>query len=351
MWTLLLVWAVHPRTTRALPRYAIFEGVRCSACHVDPTGAGMRNDTGGTEFMQELSLAATQSLVTKNVSGRLTNWVAVGTDIRAQHQTVVQTPRTNQFTLPQASLYLALQPIKHVTGYVDYDLANTTNRVGVAMLHELPLGLYVKAGRFFLPYGLRIDDDTSFIRTATNMTFASPDVGAELGVAPGPFEFAAAVSNGVPGGFGDENRAKAVTATAHWVAAHGRLGASIHWNRRPAVELVQSAVHGGARLGPVAWLAELDWQRSRTTASGATTQLLAGFSEVNWRILQGLYAKAQYDFLDPDLHADNDRQHRIGIGLDVAPLPYLQCALWYRLNIGGGAASADQLLAKVHVFF
>lgn len=349
----MLVALCIPTISKALPRYAIFEGVSCSSCHTNPTGGGKRNDTGGQFFMRDLSLASTRHLAPKEASGRLTSFVAVGTDLRVHNTTAFSTPRTNTFTVPQASLYAEFNAGQHITGYLDQDFANT-NRELFLMVHDnSPPRFYAKIGHMNLPYGLRLADDTSFIRSNFNMTYANQDIGVEIGAAPGPFEFLASVSNGVPGGpaVADENAAKAITSQINWIGEHGRIGTSFQFNRRSATRLLMGGLHGGFKWWRTVWLGEIDLQQNHSRTGGGNTIVLAGYSELNWLIIDGLYAKTIYDILDPDYRVANNLSHRLGFGVDLFPLPFSQVSLLYRFNIGSGAASDDAVMVEAHFFF
>lgn len=335
----------------ALPRYAVQEGVGCVSCHVNPTGAGKRNDYGGRLFSQDLSLEQTRHLVPDDFKARVAKFLSLGTDIRAHNTTTLGAPATNNFTVPQASLYAEINAGKYLTGYIDHDLANTFNRESFVMLNNLPSKFHVKAGRMNLPYGLRLDDATSPIRANFNMTFVNQDIGMEAGIMPGPFEFLAAVSNGVPGGVADENLAKAYTASANWIGKQGRVGASFHWNKRATAELVFGGLNGGFTVWNLTALGEVDVQRSRSRTGGGNTAVIAGYGELNWQVIEGLYVKATYDVLDPDVSAANNFQHRLGTGFDLYPLPYAQISLLYRYNTGPSATGDNQILARVHFFF
>ncbi|MBI1910043.1 MAG: hypothetical protein HYS22_07740 [Deltaproteobacteria bacterium] len=342
----------------ALPRYAVQEGVGCVSCHVNPTGAGKRNDTGGFLFARKLSLKSTRvihpgDLVPLDLpNGRLNKFAAIGADFRVHDTTTLGTVNTNNIQIPQGSLYLELNAGQHLTAYADYDLANTASRELFGMVHQLPAGLYFKVGRINLPYGLRVDDDSSPIRTSFNATFANQDIGGEIGIAPGPLEIITAVSNGVPGGTNDENAAKAITTTVQWVGKRGRVGSSFQFNKRSTTRLISTGLHGGFTLGPLIGLGEVDLQQNHpnsTTTSNAW--VIAGYSELDWKVIDGLSLKTVYDYLDPNYLVGGDLQHRIGFGIDLYPLSYSQISVLYRANLGTGPLGDDQILLKMHFFF
>lgn len=342
---------LSPSPLLALPRYAVFEGAPCASCHVNKTGAGMRTEAGGQLFTEDLVMAFTEHLRPKDLRGRLTPFASIGADLRMQNLTTMSPQTTNSSTVPQGSLYLELNAGKYVEGYADFDLANTVSREIFLMVHKLPLDLYIKVGRLNLPYGLRIDDGTSPIRNNFNVNFNSQDIGGEVGLEPEPFEIALAVTNGVPGGTGDENEYKAITTSAAWVGERGRLGSSFQWNNRPGRRLTSFGGHGGLCVGRVAWLAEVDFQEIHSTTGGGDTWMIAGYSSVDFNIIQGLFVRTVYDYLDPNYRGADNLQHRVGFGFDLYPLPYSQVSLLYRVNVGAGAAGDDQLLAHFHFFF
>ncbi|MDO8520240.1 MAG: hypothetical protein Q7T11_08785 [Deltaproteobacteria bacterium] len=338
----------------AEPRFSIEEGVGCNSCHTNLTGAGKRNDTGGAQHMHKLMLEAFRDLEDKklkDIGGRINQYVAFGADFRTRNRTELGNSPENSFTIPQGSLYVELNAGTHLTGYADYDLANTVSREIFLMVHELPGGLYFKGGKINLPYGLRIDDDSSAIRRDLSLTYASQDIGGEVGFFPGPFEVMLSVTNGVPGGTGDENLAKAITSSVNYIADRGRIGVSFQWNKREANRLTAGGIHGGLRLGHFTWLGEADLQQIASRTGGGTATLIAGYGEMNYEIFEGLYARALYDYLDPDLSAPDNIAHRVSVGADLFPLPFSQISLFYRSNFGTGDLGPDEIVAQAHFFF
>ena len=317
---------------------------RGPACATTPAGRSLPAN----------SLQQTRRLIPEGLTNRVGPFAAVGADLKVLNTTTNGTPRKNSTGVPQGSLYLELDPLKYLSLYLDQDFANGVNREAFIFAHdESPATVYLKAGRMGLPYGLRIDDfdQTAPIRANLNMTFAQQDIGLEAGWMPGPFEIITAISNGAPGTPADENLSKASTSTVNWIGKNGRVGASFQWNRRLITELIQGGLHGGFKIQRLTWLGEVDLQKSSPVSGAATTTTLVGYSELAWRAVDGLYAITNYDYLDPNRNVTGDLTHRIGLGLDLYPIPLCHLSLLYRINTAPGAASNDQLFARFHAYF
>src|SRR6185436_19958380 len=81
--------------------------------------------------------------------------------------------------------------------YVDESFrSGADNREAFGMVHGLKWYTYVKAGRMYPAFGLRLLDDQAFVRARSGFTFQNPDEGAEVGIGPGPFFLASTITNG-----------------------------------------------------------------------------------------------------------------------------------------------------------
>jgi len=341
----------HPTELSAEPYYAVFEGASCSLCHVSPTGAGMRKGHG-LDYYSKLSLESTQHLFDNDyVKGKINKYFALGGDLRVRHLATIQSPTSNSFTIPQGSLYVRVDPFSIFSIYVDTDLANVVNREAFGLIHDVWRGLWVKFGRFNLPYGLRISEDASFIRSDLGFSFAAQDIGLEVGLESGPVTVAAAYTNGVPGGSTDDNGDKAATSSVEWrIAKFLRLGGSFQWNNLAAIRTMTGGGYLGAHFWKIALLGEFDFQQVRDKSTGGERNVLAGYGEADYRIIPGLVFKGTYDVIDDKLPLGG-LHHRIGAGFEIFPIPHLQIVTLYRIRIGPGTLGSDQILTLLHGFF
>ena len=268
---LLAVALLAPAVSRAEPYLAVRSGAKCMACHVNPTGGGKRTEFGNIYSQTALATERLDPVTGKaepatgtgaqpaSWTGKINDRVAVGGDLRATAQStfVPHNTSTGGFDQTRAQVYLELKPIAdRLTIYLDERVAPgaATNRETYAMLWSANRAAYVKAGRMFIPFGLRIEDDTAFVRQVPGVNFNSSDDGVEGGLESGPWSAALAMSNGAGGG-AETNRGKQISSLVSYLQPDWRVGASVSTNfNGPADRRMQSAF-AGLRTGIVSWLA------------------------------------------------------------------------------------------------
>lgn len=263
---LVILFVLAPATASALPMYAMRSGrtcgnchvsptyqdpngwenpelpkrkcsMSCIACHVNPTGGGLRNTSGRYYGQSTLSMIALQERsysdygrellgrqrsprqpkIPSNFSqvegGETAGWaqfgrpygevseyafwngrygdlnpdpmLSFGADARVAHWT-----GNNAFFPMQLDLNAAVHPIEHVTamgtlaakgrasgfeGTAGQDDVPVFMRNAFLMVHELPYIAYAKAGLFMPNFGTNIDDHTSFTREYFEMDVSNPD--------------------------------------------------------------------------------------------------------------------------------------------------------------------------------
>jgi hypothetical protein len=227
------------------------------------------------------------------------------------------------------------------------------NREAYASLTPANGKYRIKAGKFFLPYGLRLQDDTAFVRELTGVNFTTPDHGVEVGLELPKWSAQIAVTNGTSGS-SDIDSGKQTSATASYVRARWRVGASVSTNNAALGDRDMVGFFAGVRTGPISWLGEIDRITDELTAGERDMQV--SLLEGNWRIAKGHNLKVSYEFHDPDeaAAADEDERERYSLVWEFSPVQLLQARIGWRAYNGVPAVPAtnrDELFAELHAYF
>ncbi|MCH8255552.1 MAG: hypothetical protein IID06_09395 [Gemmatimonadetes bacterium] len=343
------------------PYLAVRTGLKCSACHVNRTGGGMRNDFGAVYAGGTLPMT-TEGFRFQNRA--LNDFIKMGADFRLSGSALLSSatardgaPRTS-LNIKRANLYVEAKLIEDkLTLYFDETLApgGATSREFFALLDIPGVNGYAKVGTFFLPSGLRILDDQEFIRQVTGFTMLAPDQGVEVGIEPGPFSIFASVTNGSRGAT-ENNSGKQVTGTAAWISRRFRLGASASRNTQGGLHTDVLGGFGGLNVGKLSLLGEVDYVQG-ASGEGRDVDQVTAYGAANFLIRKGVNAKATYGFHDRDVDRPEDERIRARFGLELFPFPYLQVSGFYviRDDIPEGLSLAlpqrDEVFIELHLLF
>jgi hypothetical protein len=341
---------------QAEPYIAVHQGYQCGRCHVNPTGGGMRNEFGNI-YAQNVMPAHTLDTGDATWSGQVNRFVAVGGDMRADW-TWTEVPHestTNEAEVTDARLYLMVQPIPgRLAVYVDERVApgSATNLEAYARYWSADARWFAQAGRMYLPFGLRLEDDSALTRRAPGINMTAPDEGVEIGweSAHGSAQFA--VSNGSAGG-PETDSGKQWTGNAVYVESLWRLGIAASYNNSDAGNRTAGSLYGGVRTGPVAWLAEAVIVDDQGFPDGART-LTAALLEANWIVRKGHNLKLTAEWFDPDRDVAEDEQTRWSVVYEYAPIQFLQLRAGARFNDGipqNDLQNARSYFLELHGFF
>ena len=287
----------------AEPYLAVREGYKCSACHVNKTGGGMRTSFVAVhaqdilhypDWFSELTSPADQ------FSGEINKYVSIGADLRVDATATFQdTPkngevRNNQvfrgrldefeIDVQEAVGYLEVKLIPDLlTAYVDLRFAPNTDAREAWALMYLPWDVWIKGGKMFLPYGLQLQDDTAFIRggrngsATTGFSFNQQQAAFQIGWEPGPWFAAFAVSNGPSG-----NRDVQLTGTVYGMftdlpvvgnlVRNFLIGGSATRVSPSGSDTVVAGAFTGFNLGLFTYLGEVDfrWDKNMASTNGST---------------------------------------------------------------------------------
>jgi hypothetical protein len=342
---------------QAEPYLAVANGFKCGQCHVNPSGGGERT-VFGEVFAQTLMPAQHLDTGTDVWSGQINRFIALGGDLRFQGavQQVPHTATTDEFDLEQARIYLSANVIpERLLVYLDEQVApgGALNREAWGMFWSADHAWYVKAGQMYLPFGLRLQDQSAFILTASGINMTTPDKGVELGWEKGHWDVQLALSNGTAGGSTTGN-GKQTSAQAAYVERLWRLGVAANLNDSdPSGSRTAYALFGGLKTGPVGWLGQVEVIDDRSITPGGQKQL-AGLIEANYGFRRGHNIKLTAEYLDPNREVPNDAQTRWSLLYEYTPVQFLQLRGGVRYGDGIPQVDAQHLklyFVELHGFF
>lgn len=350
---LLLVRQAHGE-----PYLAVQGGYKCAVCHTNPSGGGKRTVFGNAYAAGTLARTTLSTLGGENQtwSGDINRWFAIGGDLRAafDHVDTPEQQAQSEFAVSRGTLYAEVKVIPdRMTFYVDQQVApgGSINREAYALIAAGGGKYRIKAGKFFLPFGFRLQDDSAFVRQFTGINFDTPDQGIELGLEIDRWSAQIAVTNGSAGA-SDSDTGKQASLRVSYINPGWRVGVSYNFNNAELGDREMLGVFAGLRTGPIAWLAELD-AITDDTAIGKLDSV-ASLLEANWRIAAGHNLKVSYEFYDPDEDIDADDRNRLSLVWEYWAFQNFQSRIGLRTNDGIPSlplTNQDNFFAELHVYF
>lgn len=324
---LLLTAAAH-----AEPYLAIRSGLKCVACHVNPTGGGLRNAVGNTFAQSVIPANALPEMLQGWTGSLLDDRLRLGGDFRtATTRTAISgQPTSSVGGTEQTRLYADVQVIKDYLGaYLDQQVApgKSERQEAYVRLSTPGLGWYAKAGQFYLPFGWRLQDSLAFVRQLSGVSMTVPDKGLELGRESDEWSIQVVRSNG-PGNKGTTTGHQ-TTAQAIWMQPWGRVGAATAQVKSSAGNRQAYGLFAGTTIGSVAWLAEIDMVSDGGYPEGKRRQV-ATLLEANWLVRQGHNLKLTTEYLDPDRNVSHDNKARYSLVYEYTPFAFAQLRAGYR---------------------
>ena len=372
-----IAWGVP--AANAEPYLAIQEGYKCSKCHVNMTGGGKRTDFANiyvqtrlaNEFLDwrrfgkkpdddEKENPVKTDSHSSFFSGRLNEYVAIGGDFRVLLEgTKTRDSLSKQaFNQRKQNIYLEVDLIPdRVVFYQTFPGGGDEREIFGLLKGEVwGQGYYFKAGQFFLPYGLRLQDDSAFTRAVTGFTYGTADVGAEVGFEPGSWAFHVAATNGT-GSSLETNHSKRVTSSLAYVRRMFRLGGSYSASKdSQQVETVIYGINGGAQFGRVGVLAEAGVVDNCKLDDCDATQVKqrVGIVELNLLLSRGNNLKLSYEYHDPDAAIYENARTRYSLVYEPFLNQFTQVRIGYRDKRGipqNAGFNENSYFAELHLFF
>lgn len=335
----------------AEPYLAVKSGQKCASCHVSPTGGGLRNEFGqafGNTLTSERPSA-------EPLDGKLSSRFRLGTDYRAalRFSQSDEKDATSRFQTDRLSLYLAAELIpKTLTLYLDQQFAPASdNRTAWVMWQSNDQQWYLRGGKFFLPYGLRLEDDGAFIRQLTGINFSNADQGIEAGWNIHSLSTQLALTNGSSGAAEIDNY-KQVSVRTVWITPTWRLGGSLNQNKSDQSTRRMANIFAAMRAFQIEWLFEID--RIDDENSDQDVSRLVLFAEINRRLAAGHNLKLTHEWYDPDKDVEENERTRNSLVWEYMPRPQLQWRTGLRIHRGipqQPQFNSEEVFGQLHIWF
>ena len=365
---LILIFGLNITSSFALPRFAVANGASCIACHVNPTGSGLRNSHGNEIVaLEELPMKRWMDKGDEDWDGFITEHLQIGGDLRLQgiQYNDSDSTRKSSFFPMQADIYTHLKLNKNagIFSKVGFKGSGPPNIEYWILISDLPQKAWLKVGRTLPNYGLRVDDHTSFIRGG-NLGKTSVGLDKE-GLLFTPFlSLPAILELGVP-----------ISARLEWTASlgtsllnsnqemnnistklthRGSLGDNIEYRSGFSYmqedEFNMAGVSGGISYCNFTWTMEVD--QAKNWINGNTSMAL--YDELAWEVIQGIQLIGKYDFFDPKIDWTDGSVSRYTLGVEIYPLNIMEIKLQVRINeveIENALQKDLEYLIQTHLYF
>ncbi len=310
----------------AEPYLAVQTGLKCSQCHVNPTGGGLRGPYGDV-FAQTAMPAKHLDTGTDIWTGNVNGFLRLGGDLRTEALAteVPHTKTVSQFQLEQVRTYLEAQVIpERLLVYVDEQVApgGALNREAYAVYWSADHNWYLKAGQMYLPFGWRLQDQSALVLQASGINMTTPDQGVEFGWLKGHWDAQLDVTNGTAGGPVSDSR-KQFSSQVIYVESVWRVGAAANYNDKLGGGRGTYGVFAGLRTGPISWLGQIDVIDDKSQGAGQGRSA-ATLLEGDWLIARGNNLKVTAEYLDPNRGVANNAQTRWSVVYELTPIQFVQ---------------------------
>jgi len=348
---------------QAEPYLAIKNNLQCAACHVNPNGGGLRNEFGKI-YGQSILPAKTNSFDSAKLA-KLTQYLSIGADARFnanfQKTAEINNNTSQSFEVSSAQLYINIDiPNSGLSLYIDQQMApgSAINREALVM-YKFEQGAsfqssYLKAGKLFLPYGLRIEDDSAFIRQATGMNFDNSDNGVEYGLNHNGTSVNFYVANGTSQATNNDDSFLYGIRAEH-LFSNFRVGASAVLNDGDN-QVQMFNLYGGTQWRDFTLLAEVDYLilAEANNFNQQDIKQLATLAEINYQWQQGWNFKLTAEYFDPDQDVDEDQQTRYSFIGEYTIMSNIQLRFGIRLKQDipqKPAQNYDVVFVQSHFYF
>lgn len=364
------------RSARAYPQYQFSSGaVRCNQCHVDPAGGGLLTGYGRDQNGEELSTFEGEGAFLHGAVD-LPSWLALMVNLRGAFVAKdsgnpegaeravfpMQADLAGRVAFSDAWSFTASVGARGQVRDNDEEAyygagtpaplsqSRVISREHYLMWRPNPTGVYVRAGRFYAPFGLRLAEHTTYIRR---------DLGFNL----------LQETYNLSGGWVYDQWELHVTAFAPDFWRHGsrdaggaaylerRLGESFALAVQGKASTSSEIKHGVTGLVGKAYVApiktmlmaeaNLDFQRFSTDAAGSTRQFV-GLAGLTVFPLKGVLVSAFAERKQTSIQVKDTATNAVDGILQWFPYPHFEIYFLGQIEMPTGQQNVKTFLAQLH---
>lgn len=333
----------------------------CAACHVNPSGGGMRTTYGNVYGYKQLPVESSDE---NNFEfAKISDFVKFGGNFRYDFESSSNEDSSEEqksFNVQSAQIYTEIKAGREgLSLYLDQQVSPGSALSREAMIiKRFDGGDYLKIGKMMPSLGLRIEDDSAFIRQVTGFNFDNSDNGIEYGLVTDNALYNFFITNGANSVSNDDDKFQFGTR-AEFYLDDIRLGGAFVLNdgeqeQRQIISLfVGYHWRNFTLMGEVDSIS-LDIRNNNLNATNQDLTELVGLLELNYELGQGHNLKVTGEFHDPDDDLDEDQEVRHSIIYEYTPFSNIQVRFGYRSREAPpqqATRNIDSAFIQTHFYF
>jgi hypothetical protein len=360
----------------AYPQWQFSSGVaRCNVCHFSPSGGGLANTYGRDANGEDLSTFSGEGAFLYGVI-ELPSWLALGADLRGAYAAndVGQPNGVAQAVFPmQADLEVRGRLPWGFSAYATggmrgqsrsgNDLVPTQNYHPIStsqfisrehwlMWQRSAQGWYVRAGRFYAPFGLRLAEHITYVRRELGFYQLQESYNASGGFVNDGWELhLTAFAPDVLRHIGSEQWGGAAYYERRVANQTGAFGLQSRYARGPGFSTVTEGSVGKYYVAPLRTLllAEVDLVQMIPDRSRVAHQMVA-LAGASLLPVRGVMVTLLGERKQQDLTVRSSGWDALTGLLGWFPVPHAELQLMGRLQFAEGEGTAKTLFLQVHYF-
>jgi hypothetical protein len=366
-----------PARAVAYPQWQLSTGeARCNRCHFAPAGGGLLSGYGREAVGDELSSFSGDGALLHGAA-QVPRWLALGADLRGayltQPGTQVAATASVPATFPVEAQAEALLLLRQISAYgslgargqlrgddtqvplQNYQpLANSwlVSREHWLMWQRPGRGLYLRAGRFFAPFGLRLVEPAAYIRRDLGFGDLQESYNLSAGYVSDLWE--AHITAFAPDfirHFGSDETGGAAYLEGRFANAHGAAGAQVKYATSPGVRRTILGAVGKYYVTPLRTLVftEVDVVVLSIDNLAARGQ---GIGALGASVLpvRGVMVTVLGEAFQEDLQVRDAARRAASARLGWFPYAHLEAQVMARAELPAGGITTTTLFAQLHYF-